>query len=341
MIKEAIETLVSGNSLTEGQAAVVMGLIMDEMVTPAQFGALATALRIKGESVEELAGFARAMRERAVPVATTGTVVDTCGTGGDRSGSFNISTAAAFVVAGAGLKVAKHGNRAVSSGCGSADVLEELGVRFDLDAEGVSRCIEVVGIGFMFAPLFHPAMRQVAALRRELGIRTVFNILGPLTNPAGAKYQLLGVADKALGERMALVLQSLGCRHALVVHSLDGMDEISLGDKSLIWELREDSEFIADYYVAPEDFGLKRASLEEIKGGSAEENAKILLKILEGKEGALYDIVALNAAAVIVAGDKAENLRDGLKLARESIDSGNALRKLEGLIELSQRMAKD
>jgi anthranilate phosphoribosyltransferase len=340
MIKEAIETLVSGNSLREEQAAGVMGLIMEGEVTPAQFGALATALRIKGETVDELVGFARAMRQRAIPVATTGTVVDTCGTGGDRSGSFNISTAAALVVAGAGLKVAKHGNRAVSSACGSADVLEELGVRLELDAEGVSRCIEEMSIGFMFAPLFHPAMKRVATLRRELGIRTVFNILGPLTNPADAKHQLLGVADKALGERMALVLQRLGCRHALVVHGLNGMDEISLSGKSLIWELRGDSEFIADYYVAPEDFGLKRASLKELQGGTSQENAEMLVKILEGERGALYDIVALNAAAAIVAGDKAESLREGLELARESIESGNALEKLRGLVELSRELAK-
>jgi anthranilate phosphoribosyltransferase len=337
MMKEIIESLVFGNPLTEEQAADVMRLIMEGEVTPAQFGALAAALRLKGETVDELAGFAKAMRAKAIPVATTGMVVDTCGTGGDHSGSFNISTAAAFVAAGAGLKVAKHGNRAASSACGSADVLEALGVRFDLDAEGVSRCIEEVGIGFMFAPLFHPAMKQVAALRRELGIRTVFNILGPLTNPANVKAQVIGVSEPELVPKLSEVLRQLGCQHALVVHGEDGLDELTLSGRTQIAELRGDN--IAQYSITPEELGLKRASLKELKGGTAEENAKMLLKILNGEKGALYDIVALNAAAAIVAGDKAENLREGLELARESMESKNALQKLRGFVELSQELA--
>jgi anthranilate phosphoribosyltransferase len=265
-------------------------------------------------------------------------VVDTCGTGGDHSGSFNISTAAAFVAAGAGLKVAKHGNRAASSACGSADVLEALGGRFDLDAEGVSRCIEEVGIGFMFAPLFHPAMKQVAPLRRELGIRTMFNILGPLTNPANVKAQLIGVPEPELVPKLAQVLSQLGCQHALVVHGEDGLDELTTTGSTQVAELRENN--IAEYSITPEELRLKRTSLKELEGGSGKENAKMLLKILGGEKGALYDIVTLNAAAAIVAGDKAENLKEGLELARESIDSGNALQKLKGLVELSQALAK-
>ena len=336
MIKEAISTLVSGRSLTTEEAASVMEEIMNGEATPAQFGAFVTALRLKGETVDEIVGLAKTMRARAVPVTIAEPVVDTCGTGGDGSHTFNISTAAAFVVAGAGLKVAKHGNRAMSSQCGSADVLEALGVKIDLGAEQVRRCLEEVGIGFMFAPIFHPAMKHAAAPRREIGIRTVFNILGPLTNPAGAKAQVLGVAEEALLEKMALVLQSLGCNHALVVHGEDGLDEITLTDKTHVCEFKDSD--IKSYTISPEDFGLSRASLDDLKGGTAIENASRLRNVLAGTSGPQRDVVLMNTAAALVAGDKVETLKQGVTLAGEVIDSGHALAKVEQLIKLSQSL---
>ncbi len=337
MIKEAITTLISGQSLTMDEAASVMEEIMDGEVTPAQFGALVTALRLKGETVEEIAGLARVMRAKAVLVKVSGPLVDTCGTGGDGLSTFNISTTAAFVVAGAGLKVAKHGNRAMSSQCGSADVLEALGVKLELTAEQVARCLGEVGIGFMFAPSFHPAMKYATAPRREIGIRTVFNILGPLTNPAGATAQVLGVADGSLLEKMALVLKSLGCRHALVVHGEDGLDEITLTSQTKVAELKKGN--INNYTVRPEDFGLARTGLEDLKGGTAEENAALLGSILSGAPGPPRDVVLLNAAAALLAGDKVDTLEQGIDLARQALDSGRALAKLEQLVKLSQRLA--
>ena len=253
MIREAIQALIEGNSLTMGEAAQVMEEIMGGEVTPAQFGSFVTVLRLKGETVEEIAGLVKTMRAKAIKVVTADPVIDVVGTGGDGSNTFNISTAAALVVAGAGLKVAKHGNRAMSSQCGSADVLEALGVKIDLKAEQVQRCLNEVGIGFMFAPVFHPAMKYAAAPRREIGIRTVFNILGPLTNPAGAKAQLLGVGDESLIEKLALVLQGLGCQYALLVHGEDGLDEITITGKTHVCELKNDN--IKRYTVSPEDFG--------------------------------------------------------------------------------------
>jgi anthranilate phosphoribosyltransferase len=334
MIKEAIDILVSGRSLTMEQAAVVMEEIMAGEATPAQFGAFVTALRLKGETVEEIAGMARVMRERAIPVVVSEPVVDTCGTGGDGSYSFNISTAAAFVVAGAGLKVAKHGNRSMSSVCGSADVMEALGVRIDLGAEQVQKCLEEVGIGFMFAPNFHPAMKYATAPRREIGIRTVFNILGPLTNPAGAKAQALGVAEGSLTMKMAQVLKLLGCHHALVVHGEDGLDEITLGGRTTVWELKEG--IIKSYSLTPEELGFRRAARESLRGGSAEENADYLRDVLAGARGPRRDIVLLNSAAALVAGDRAQNLKQGVQVATEAVDSGKALEKLEGLIRISR-----
>jgi anthranilate phosphoribosyltransferase len=336
MIKEAIDTLVSGNSLTMEQAAGVMDEIMNGEATPAQFGSFVTALRLKGETVHEIAGMARAMRERAIPVATSGPMVDTCGTGGDASETFNISTTAAFVVAGAELKVAKHGNRGMSSGCGSADVLDALGVKIDLGAKEVERCLEEVGIGFMFAPVFHPAMMYASPPRREIGIRTVFNILGPLTNPAGAESQLLGVADGELTMKMAEVLSLLGCHHALVVHGEDGLDEITLGGQTTVCELKEDE--ITRYLIDPEEFGFRRVNMASLRGGPPQESAAIIRRILAGETGPHRDIVLLNAAAALVAGDKAENLEQGIKITAQAIDSGNASEKLENLIALSQRL---
>jgi len=334
MIKEAINLLVSGKSLTMEQAAEVMGEIMGGEVTPAQFGAFVTALRIKGETVDEIVGLARAMRSKAIPVTIAEPVVDTAGTGGDNLATFNISTAAAFVVAGAGLKVAKHGNRAVSSRCGSADVLEALGVRIELNAEQVKRCLQEVGIGFMFAPLFHPAFKYAVAPRREIGIRTVFNILGPLTNPAGVKAQVVGVADRLLLEKLALALKGLGCHHALVVHGEDGLDEITITGKTQICELKNGR--IKSYSISPEDFGLSRASLDSLRGGTIEENAALLRSILAGSSGPQQDVVLMNAAALLLAGDRVGTLEQGVALAREVINGGHALAKLEQLIRLSQ-----
>ncbi len=339
MIREAIAHLVSGFSLTLDEAATVMEEIMQGEVTPAQFGAFVTALRCKGETVDEIAGLARTMRAKAIPVNVTNTVVDTCGTGGDGSTTFNISTAAAFVAAGAGLKVAKHGNRAMSSKCGSADVLEALGIRLDLTAEQVERCLKDVGIGFMFAPAFHPAMKFAAAPRREIGIRTVFNILGPLTNPAGAKAQVLGVADKTLVEKLAMVLGSLGCQHALVVHGEDGLDEITTTGKSQICELKNGQ--IENYSITPEDLGLPLAGLDSLKGGTVEENAKLLRSVLAGASGPQRDVVLMNAAAAVVAGDKAKSLVQGLDLARDALDSGRALAKLEQMIGFCRSLNRE
>ena len=340
MIKEAIETVVNGRSLTFEQGAAVMEEIMSGEATPAQFAAFITALRIKGETVDEIAGLASVMQAKATPVQVTPPVVDTCGTGGDGLCSFNISTTAAFIVAGAGLKVAKHGNRAMSSHCGSADVLEALGVRIELGAEAVAQCLEIVGIGFMFAPVFHPAMKYATAPRREIGIRTVFNILGPLTNPAKAKFQVIGVPSKELGERIAFVLHRLGTEHSLVVHGVDGMDEISISRKSLVWDVNQ-HRVLPPYEVSPDDFGFMKASMTQIKGGTARQNAKILRGILSGEVGARRNIVIMNAAAALVAGNQASDLKEGASIAEQTLDSGKALAKLDELIKLSRRLNKE
>jgi anthranilate phosphoribosyltransferase len=334
MIKEVISQLVSGRSLSMDESSAVMEEIMEGNATPAQFGAFVTALRIKGETVEEIAGLARTMRVKALRVNINEPVVDTCGTGGDGLGTFNISTTAAFVAAACGLKVAKHGNRAMSSQCGSADVLEALGVKIDLNPEQVQKCLEKVGIGFMLAPVFHPAMKYAAAPRKEVGIRTVFNILGPLTNPAGAGGQVLGVPDRSLIEKMATVLKMLSCQHALVVHGEDGLDEITITGKTFVSELRNNN--IKNYEIAPEELGLPRAKPDSLKGGTAKENADLLRSILSGKKGAQRDIVLMNASAALVAGDKVATLGQGIALARKAIDNGKALQKIEELVKFSQ-----
>ena len=337
MIKEAINALVSGDPLNFEQSAAVMAEIMGGEATPAQIAAFVTALRIKGETVEEIAGLASVMREKTVPVKATPPVIDTCGTGGDNSASINVSTAAAFVAAGAGLKVAKHGNRAMTSKCGSADVLEALGVKIELNAEAVAECLEKVGIGFMFAPLFHPAMKHAAGPRREIGIRTVFNILGPLTNPARARFQVIGVPDKELGQKIAAVLHRLGTKHSLVVHGLDGMDELSISGPSVFWEVNERG-VLPPSELNPAAFGLAKTSVSEIKGGTPEENAGILRRVFNGEKGPARDVVVLNAAAAIYAGNLASDLKEGMQLAKTAIDRGQAREKLEGLIELSQKL---
>jgi anthranilate phosphoribosyltransferase len=340
MIKEAINFLVSGKSLTMEQAVEVMEEMTGGEVTPAQFGAFVTALRVKGETVDEIAGFASVMRDKAVRVNVDGQAIDIVGTGGDNSGSFNISTAAAFVAAGAGIKVAKHNNRAMTSHCGSADVLEILGVKIDLDNSQVESCLDKVGIGFMFAPGFHPATKFAGAPRREIGIRTIFNVLGPLTNPAHVEYQVVGVPDEDLGEKLIQVLQRLGLKHALAVNGLNGMDEISISGKSKIWELYNGE--ITSYFIIPDDFGLTIAEAEEVKGGSPQENAEMLLSVLEGTAGPRRDVVLMNAAAAMVVGGKTGQpaglsaLKDGLEIAADAIDGGRAANKLKALVELSR-----
>jgi anthranilate phosphoribosyltransferase len=337
MIKEAIALVVEGRSLTEAQAASAMEDIMSGEATPAQFGAFVTALRLKGETVEEIAGLARVMRAHALPVRAGLPVVDTCGTGGDGSGTFNISTAAAIVAAGAGATVAKHGNRAMSSACGSADVLEALGVAIDLEPEGVADCLERAGIGFMFAQRYHPSMKFAAAPRREIGIRTVFNILGPLTNPAGAEAQVLGVADPALQERMAEALQRLGVRRALVVHG-GGIDELSLHTPNQVFDVGP--EGISSYTVRAADLGLEAAPRDALAGGSAEENAAQIRDILGGARGPRRDVVLLNAAAALVAAGRADDLSSGVTAAAEAIDSGAARQRLETWIDVSRKHAR-
>lgn len=336
MIVEAINKLVCGDSLSDAEAAASMEEIMDGVATPAQIGALLIALRVKGESIEEITGLARTMRSRATPVDVGNTdVVDTCGTGGDRSGTFNISTTAAIVAAAAGVPIAKHGNRAMSSRCGSADVLEALGVQINLDSEEVARCVREVGIGFMFAPLFHPAMKYAAPVRRELGTRTVFNILGPLTNPAGARSQVLGVADPSLAPKMAGVLERMGARHALVVHGHGGLDELSTTGPSVIYRVRA-GHATERMDLLPQDVGLPTATLSALMGGTAEENASIVRSVLSGELGARRDVVLLNAAAALFAAEMVCSLNEGIGVAAQAIDSGAALRTLERLVEFSK-----
>ena len=339
-IREAIDAIVShGRPLSEDEAAGVMRDIMSGEATPAQIGAFLVALRLKGETVDEVTGMARVMREHAlaVPAAGLSGLVDTCGTGGDASGTFNVSTAAAFVVAGAGGRVAKHGNRAMTSACGSADVLEALGAKIDLDPEQVARCIREVGIGFMFAQSFHPAMKHVAGPRREIGVRTVFNVLGPLTNPAGADHQLLGVARPELAPLLAEALGRLGARHALVVHGHGGLDELSLSGASTVHELR--AGVVSEYTVSPEDVGLAEAPNDAVRGGSPEENAGVLRDVLDGEPGPLRDITLLNAAAALVAADLAADLKAGVAMAARAVDFGAARDKLSAFVRLTGSFA--
>ena len=336
MIQDAIESAVSGRSLSTEQAAEAMELIMTGEATPAQFGALVTALRMKGETVDEIVGMARVMREKSLHVEVEGVVVDTAGTGGDSSGSFNISTTAALVAAGAGAKVAKHGNRAMSGSTGSADVLEALGVKIALSPESVAKCITEVGFGFMFAQGFHPSMRFAAGPRREIGIRTVFNILGPLTNPAGADRQVIGVADPSLARRMAESLGRLGSHKALIVHGTDGIDELSISAPSSVWSLANGE--VVESEVSPEQLGLRLASLESIRIDSPESSAAMARGVLSGEYGPARDVVLMNASAALVAADVARDLVEGVELAARSIDHGNALAKLDQLVELSQAL---
>ncbi len=331
MIQEAIKKILKKIDLTEAETREVFNEIMSGKASPADIEAFLLALKNKGETVDEISGAAKVMREKAVHIdAGPGIVVDTCGTGGSGINTFNISTAAAFVVAACGVKVAKHGNRSASSHCGSADVLEALGVDIDMPPEMAAKCIKDLGIGFLFAPKFHLAMKYAAGPRRAVGGRTIFNILGPLSNPAGATHQVVGVCDPGLTEVIAGVLKNLGSKRALVVCGSDRLDEVTITGITRITELKDGN--IGTYNISPEEIGIKRAGLEDIKGGTAKENAGILLSVLKGERSPRREIVLLNAAAALVAGLKAGNFKEGIALAGDSIDSGRAVDLLNRLI---------
>ena len=337
MIREGIQAAASGQDLSEAEAAAVMTEIMDGEATPAQIAAFITALRMKGETVEEITGCARIMRDKATLIRTPegSTPVDTAGTGGDGAHTFNISTTAAFVAAGAGVMMAKHGNRAASSSCGSADLLEALGIDIAPDPELVARAVREVGIGFLFAAALHGAMRYAIGPRREIGIRTIFNILGPLTNPARARHQLVGIFDGDLTAVMATVLGNLGARRAFVVHGGDGLDEITTTGPTTVSELRQGE--VQTYSIHPGDFGLPTNTPEELKGGDAAFNAELTRHLLQGEDLPQRGIVLLNAAAAIAAGTEDQTIADCLPLAREALDSGRGWAKLEQLRELTPR----
>jgi len=338
MLKSAIKKLVEGKDLSRSEIIEAMNCIMEGNATQSQIGSFITALRIKGETIDEITGCAMVMREKALKISPNlEYYIDTCGTGGDGANTFNISTAVAFVAAAGGVPVAKHGNRSVSSRSGSADVLEALGINILLEPEQVKECMEKAGIGFIFAPAFHKSMKYAAGPRKELGIRTVFNVLGPLTNPANAKGQLLGVFDKKLVEPISKVLLNLGIERAMVIHGLDGLDEISISDKTLISEI--DNGKIIEYEICPEDFGIQRADRSHVVGGDAAANAEIILSLFRGEKGPRRDIVVLNAAAALYVGKRAANLKEGIKLAEEIIDSGKAMAKLEELRNLTAAFA--
>jgi anthranilate synthase/phosphoribosyltransferase len=341
-IAGALPRVADGMSLSEDEAHAVMGQIMDGEATPAQISALVVGMRMKGETVDEIVGFARAMRDRASQVRPASTdYIDTCGTGGDGLHTFNISTTTAFVAAGAGVRVAKHGNKAVSSAAGSADVLTALGVDISLGPQDMARCIDECGVGFLFAQSLHASMRHAAAPRREVGIRTVFNILGPLTNPAGASRQLLGVYDAALAPVMAEVAGRLGAEKVLVVHGHPGMDEVSASGPSLVAEYEAERGAVVTYEIDPEQVGIARGTLADIAGGDADENARIVRLILEGELGPRRDVVLMNAGAALLAAGAVEDLPEGVSRARASIDSGAALGALEALVNVSTRLGDE
>ncbi|MEE9543165.1 MAG: anthranilate phosphoribosyltransferase [Thermodesulfobacteriota bacterium] len=337
MIKEAISKVIKGTDLTENEMVSVMNEIMGGTASPAQIGAFLSTLRVKGETPTEITGAAKVMREKSTKIeaGTKAEVVDTCGTGGDESMTFNISTAAAFVVSAAGLTVAKHGNRSVSSKSGSADVLKSLGVNIEAEVSRVEECLSEIGIGFLFAPLLHGAMKYAAPVRRELGIRTIFNVLGPLTNPAGAKRQVIGVYAPELTDTLAKVLFNLDCVHAFVVRGEDGLDEITLTTETKVTELKDGE--IKTYHLKPEELGFNRCAPGDLVGGDSEENAGIILSIFKGEKGPKRDIVVANASAAIVAGGLASTLAEGVALASSVIESGAAYTKLEKLKELTNR----
>ncbi len=333
-VQSILHKAVDGYDLTEEEMVTVMTQVMDGKVDRSFLGAFLTALRMKGETISEITGAAKVMRQKAETLKVSGdNAVDTCGTGGDGANTFNISTTVAFVVAGAGIPVAKHGNRAVSSRSGSADVLKELGVNIEADKSVVEQCLEETGIGFLFAPTMHKAMKHAADVRRELGFRTVFNLLGPLTNPAGVKAQVVGVFDAKWVTPLAHVLHQLGCRHAFVVHGDDGLDEITLTGSTQVAELSQGE--VKEYELDPTELGLDLCSEEDLKGGAVDESAKIVRELLDGSGGPKRDIVLLNAAAAIIAAGKADDWKQGLDVARQSINSGAARQKLKDLCRIS------
>ena len=333
-IQQAIAQLVEGTNLTEQEMVEVMNQVMTGEATPIQVGAFLTALRIQGETVEEVTGAARVMREKASHVdAGGGCVLDTCGTGGDGKNTFNISTTVAFVVAAAGITVAKHGNRAVSSGSGSADVLGALGVKIDVPKETVERCLREVGLGFLFAPALHGAMKYAAAPRREVGIRTIFNLLGPLTNPAQASHQLIGIYDGTLIETVAQVLGNLGSQRAMVVHGEEGLDEISLGGPTAVAEWKDGA--VARYTLTPEEFGFEKCPADRLTAADPAECAAIVTAVLKGEPGPARDVVLLNSGAALCVSERVATVADGIDLARERIDSGAALETLQHLVEVT------
>ncbi len=337
MFTKLLTKLTKRENLTQEETEFVFNLLMNGELSPVQIAAFLSALAAKGEALDEIVGAAKIMRQKSHQIMPkVKKLIDTCGTGGDKSGSFNISTTVGFVVAGGGLSVAKHGNRSVTSKAGSSDVLEALGVKIDLEPASVKKCIEEIGIGFMFAPLFHPAMKHAMPIRQELKIKTIFNLLGPLTNPANAEYQLLGVFYADLTEKFAGVLKKLGVKQALVVHG-DGLDEITLTGATQISELKDGK--IKTYQIDPEDFGFKKCALAELKGGDADKNARIIKGILSGEEkGAKRNIVLLNAGAAFYSGNVADSIQEGIKLAEEVIESGKALEKLKEMVALTSKL---
>jgi anthranilate phosphoribosyltransferase len=330
---ESIAKLVRCENLTEDEAASAFETIIRGDATQVQIAGFLVALRMKGETADEITGFARTARAMATPIQVDGALLDTCGTGGDGLATFNISTLAAIIASACGARVAKHGNRAASSLCGSADVLEKLGVKIDLAPEGVARCIDQAGIGFLFAPIFHPSFRFAGVPRRELAIRTVFNVLGPLCNPAGAKYQALGVADGAMAAKMADVLVRLGVERAIVFHAADGMDELSVASSSFVIEIDGKRK---EYELDPAELGLAKAPIEALRGGGPEENARVALELLGGAKGARRDVVLLNASAALRAAGVAKDWKEGLGQAAEAIDTGRAGEVLQRWITISQ-----
>jgi len=336
MIREAIQKLFDGLDLTEAESHEVANKIMDGTATPSQIAAFITALSLRGEKKENVVGFARTMREKAKKIHSPAgeIVLDTCGTGGDRVGTFNISTAAAFIASGAGVKVAKHGNRSVSSNCGSADVLKALGVNIEAPTQVSQKCLDELGIAFLFAPLYHGAMKYAIGPRREIGIRTIFNIVGPLSNPAGATHQLVGVFDNSLLRLFMEVLKELGSKRALAVRGDDGLDEITTTTTTHVAELQDNGE-IKEYTLEPEDFGIAKSSLEDLLGSDPEANAKSLGTILNGEPGAKTDCALMNAGAAIYISGNAESIQDGIRRARESISSGMAMAKLDALRQIT------
>jgi len=334
-MKEILERLLRGESLTETQMIEAMNMIMEGKVSDIHIASFLTALRVKGETPSEITGGAKVMREKAISLDLNDIfTVDTCGTGGDGSNTYNISTASAFVLAAGGVSVVKHGNRSVSSQSGSADVLEELGINISITPKRVEECVRKINLGFLFAPTFHNAMKYVVPVRKELGFRTIFNMLGPLTNPAKANAQLLGVFNENITELMAESMKQLGVEHVLVVHGMDKLDEITISDRTKITELKDG--VINSYYVEPEDFGIKRSVKKELEGGNPKENAQIILDIFSNNlKGAKKDILLLNAGAGLYLGKKANSIKEGVDLAREIIESGKALNKLEELRKMT------